>query len=65
MKVIIYWERRTTPKNHATICRHLGISKSMSINRETDVEINDEQYKTLLRGQSEGFIQIRNKHGTE
>lgn len=64
MKVTIYWMQTATPKLKQKICSHFGISASMSINRETEAEINENQYTTLLETELLGYIQIRNKNDT-
>lgn len=65
MKVVIYWTQAVTPKIRLKICTHFSISDCMSINRETEAEINENQYTTLLETELLGYIQIRNKHGKE
>lgn len=63
MKVTIYWTQAATPKLRLKICTHFGISGCMGINRETEAEINENQYTTLLEKEQLGYIQIRNKNG--
>lgn len=65
MKATIYWTQAATPKKRLKICSYFGIPASMSINRETEAEIKQEQYITLLETEQLGYIQIRNKHGTK
>ena len=65
MKVTIYWTQTATPKKRQKICAHFGIPFSMNINRETETEINEKQYTTLLETELLGYIQIRNKHDTQ
>lgn len=65
MKVTIYWTQTATPKKRQKICAHFGIPGYMGINRETEAEINGNQYTTLLETERLGYIQIRNKHGTQ
>ena len=65
MKVTIYWTRTATPQKRQKICAHFGIPSYMGINRETEAEINENQYTTLLETERLGYIQIRNKHGTQ
>lgn len=64
MKVTIYWTQTATPHKRLKICSHFGIPFGMSVNRETDAEVNHEQYTTLLETEQLGYIQIRNKNDT-
>lgn len=63
MRVTIYWTQAATPKLRLKICTHFGIPTGMGINRETEAEINENQYTTLLETEQLGYIQIRNKNG--
>lgn len=65
MRVTIYWTQTATPKKRQKICAHFGIPGRMNINRETETDINENQYTTLLETELSGYIQIRNKHGTQ
>ncbi len=64
MKVVIYWTGTATPRLRKKIRTHIGLPEYMSINRETEANINEKQYTTLLEIEQLGYIQIRNKHDT-
>lgn len=61
MKVTIYWET----KNCGIIDRirqRYNICKGMSINGETDIEVNEQQLDELREVEKRGFIKLRFKH---
>lgn len=59
-KVTIYWITRYTPYFDA-IVEKFGMQRYMSVNRETEVEIKDEDMELLRECERRGFIQIRIK----
>ena len=60
MKVTIYW----TTKDSGIIDRirqRYNISQGMTVNGETDVEVNEQQLDELREVEKRGFIKLRFK----
>lgn len=60
MKVTIYW----ATKDGGLIDRirkHFGISSGITINGETETEVDSRQMDELREYERQGFIQLRNK----
>lgn len=60
MKVTIYW----STKDNGFISRirqRFGISSGITINGETETEVDSRQMDELKEYESQGFIKLRNK----
>lgn len=60
MKVTIYWKTTDSGIIHR-IRQRYNICKGMSINGETDIEVNDKQLDELKEVEKRGFIKLRFK----
>ena len=60
MKLTIYWVTKDE-SIRARISKRFGIPWGMTVNKETKVEIRDEDMDLLRETEKRGFIQIRFK----
>ena len=60
MKLTIYWVTKDE-SIRARIRKRFGIPWDMTVNKETQVEIRDEDMELLREVERRGFIQIRFK----
>lgn len=60
MKVTIYWKTKDSGIIHR-IRQRYNISQGMSINGETDIEVNKQQLDELKEVEKRGFIKLRFK----
>lgn len=60
MKVTIYWITKDSGIIHR-IRQRYNISKGMSINGETDIEVSEQQLDELKEVEKRGFIKLRFK----
>lgn len=60
MKVTIYWITKNSGLIHR-IRQRYNISQGISINGETDIEINEQQLKELKEVEKLGYIKLRFK----
>lgn len=60
MRVTIYWSTRDGGLIDR-IRKRFGISAGITVNGETEVEINDGQLDELREYERQGFIRLRNK----
>lgn len=60
MKITIYWSTRDGGLIDR-IRKRFGISAGITVNGETEVEINDGQLDELREYERQGFIRLRNK----
>ena len=58
--VVIYWQTRNR-KTIQAIAEKFNLSASMSINRETECVISNDDLPLLREYEERGFIQLRNK----
>lgn len=60
MKVTIYWKTRDSGIIHR-IRQRYNICKGMSINGETDIDVNQQQIEELQEVERRGYIKLRFK----
>lgn len=60
MKVTIYWITKDSGIIHR-IRQRYNISQGMSINGETDIDVNEQQLDELREVEKRGFIKLRFK----
>lgn len=60
MKVTIYWNTKDSSIIHR-IRQRYNISQGMSINGETDIEVNELQLEELREVERRGYIKLRFK----
>lgn len=60
MKVTIYWNTKDSGIIHR-IRQRYDISQGMTVNGETDVEVNEQQLDELREVEKRGFIKLRFK----
>lgn len=60
MKITIYWSTKDSGLIDR-IRKRFGISAGITVNGETEVEINDGQLDELREYERQGFIRLRNK----
>lgn len=60
MKVTIYWTTKDSSIIHR-IRQRYNISQGMTVNGETDVEVNKRQLDELKEVEKRGFIKLRFK----
>lgn len=58
--IVIYWQTRNK-KTIQAIAEKFNLSLSMSINRETECVISNDDLPLLREYEERGFIQLRNK----
>lgn len=58
---VLYWPRGVSKMLHDSICKHLGITRHMTVNRETVVWLTNEQHKKVKEVEEQGFVKVRNK----
>ena len=57
----LYWPRGVSKMMHESICKHLGITRHMTVNRETVVPLNSEQVEKLEKVKEQGLLIVRKK----
>ena len=57
----LYWPRGVSKMMHESICKHLGITRHMTVNRETVVLLNSEQAEKMERIKEQGLLIVRIK----
>ena len=57
----LYWPRDVSKVLHESICKSLGITRHMTINRETVVWLTGEQRMKVAKVEEQGFVKVRNK----
>lgn len=57
----LYWPRGMSKMMHDSICKHLGITRHMTVNRETVVWLNSEQVEKLEKVKEQGLLIVRKK----
>lgn len=57
----LYWPREMSKMMHESICKHLGITRHMTVNRETAVWLTDEQAEKMERLRERGLLIVRKK----
>lgn len=57
----LYWPRDVSKMLHDSICKHLGITRHMTINRETVVWLTGEQAEKMERLREQGLLIVRRK----
>lgn len=57
----LYWPRKMSKMMHESICKHLGITRHMTVNRETVVWLTDEQAEKMERLRERGLLIVRKK----
>ena len=60
MKVTLYWKTKDSGIIHR-IRQRYNISQGMTVNGETDVEVNEQQLDELREVEKRGFIELRFK----
>lgn len=61
MRVVIYWQDKSTAGHRRRIRERFGIPDGMTINGETVADIRQEDMKDLQALEEAGFIKLRNK----
>ena len=59
--ITLYWPRGVSKMMHESICKHLGITRHMTVNRETVVPLNSEQVEKLEKVKEQGLLIVRKK----
>lgn len=57
----LYWPRGVSMMLQDSICKHLGITRHMTVNRETVVWLNSEQVEKLEKVKEQGLLIVRKK----
>lgn len=57
----LYWPRGMSKMMHDSICKHLGITRAMTVNRETVVHLTDEQAEKMEKLREQGLLIVRRK----
>lgn len=57
----LYWPRGMSRMMHESICKHLGITRHMTVNRETVVWLTGEQAEKMERIKEQGLLILRKK----
>ena len=57
----LYWPRGVSKMMHESICKHLGITRHMTVNRETVVPLNSEQAEKMEKVKEQGLLIVRKK----
>lgn len=57
----LYWPRCVSKMMHDSICKHLGITRHMTVNRETVVHLTDEQAEKMEKLRERGLLIVREK----
>lgn len=57
----LYWPRGVSKMMHESICKHLGITRHMTVNRETVVMLTGEQAEKMERIREQGLLIVRIK----
>lgn len=57
----LYWPRDVSGMLHESICKHLGITRHMTVNRETVVWLNSEQVEKMEKLREQGLLIVRRK----
>ena len=57
----LYWPRGVSKMMHESICKHLGITRHMTVNRETVVWLTGEQAEKMERIKEQGLLILRKK----
>lgn len=55
----LYWPRHVSKVLRESICKNLGITRHMTVNRETVVWLTDEQRERVREVEAKGFVVIR------
>lgn len=61
MRVVIYWQKKSTAGYRRRIRERFGIPDGMTINGETIADVRKEDIKDLQALEETGFIKLRNK----
>ena len=59
--VTLYWPRGVSMMLQESICKYLGITRHMTVNRETVAYLNREQVEKLEKVKEQGLIIVRKK----
>lgn len=57
----LYWPRGVSKMLQESICKYLGITRHMTVNRETVVWLTDEQVGKLEKVKEQGLLIVRKK----
>lgn len=57
----LYWPREMSEMMHESICKHLGIARHMTVNRETVVWLTGEQAEKMEKLKERGLLIVRKK----
>lgn len=57
----LYWPRGVSMMLQESICKYLGITRHMTVNRETVVWLNSEQVDKLEKVKEQGLLIVRKK----
>lgn len=57
----LYWPRDLSNMMHESICKHLGITRAMTVNRETVVYLTVEQAEKMEKLREQGLLIVRKK----
>lgn len=57
----LYWPRGLSNMMHESICKHLGITRAMTVNRETVVHLTVEQVEKVEKLREQGLLIVRKK----
>lgn len=55
----LYWPRGVSMMLQDSICKYLGITRHMTVNRETVVWLTGEQCERVREVEAKGFVVIR------
>lgn len=61
MRVVIYWQKKSTADHRRRIRERFSLPEGMTINGETIADIRKEGIKDLQALEQTGFIKLRNK----
>lgn len=63
--ITLYWPRGVSMMLQESICKYLGITRHMTVNRETVVWLNSEQVEKLEKVKEQGLLIVRKKSETK
>ncbi len=61
MKVVIYWQKKSTAHHRRRIRDRIRLPEGMTINGETPADVRPEDMKELQTLEEMGYIKLRNK----
>lgn len=61
LHLTLYWPRGMSKMMHESICKHLGITRAMTVNRETVVHLTVEQVEKMEKLREQGLLMVRKK----